>query len=123
MVDQCGFKNDNGDYLTEYDYNDEFQTNSVRRYTRHGEWVEPVFPAVRTLQDSVPTPYIFDDIVDYKECAEAIYYWWMMNDEDRVEAGKLGYCQMYKFKCASERTCDSWVTGGPIKSDNEKKGK
>lgn len=40
-----------------------------------------------------------------------------------VEAGKLGYCQMYKFKCASERTCDSWVTGGPIKSDNEKKGK
>jgi hypothetical protein len=31
------------------------------------------------------------------------------------EAGKLGYCQMFKFKCASARTCDAWVTGGPIK--------
>lgn len=34
---------------------------------------------------------------------------------DTVNAGELGYCHMLKFKCASKRTCDAWVTGGPIK--------
>ena len=34
---------------------------------------------------------------------------------DVVEAGELGYCRFLKFKCASKRTCDAWVTGGPIK--------
>jgi hypothetical protein len=34
---------------------------------------------------------------------------------DTIEAGKLGYCHMHKFKCAAKRTCDTWVTGGPIK--------
>ena len=28
--------------------------------------------------------------------------------------GNLGYCQLFKFKCAGERTCDAWVHGGPI---------
>jgi hypothetical protein len=36
-----------------------------------------------------------------------------------IEAGQLGYCQMYKFKCASKRTCDSWVTGGPVTSNKK----
>jgi hypothetical protein len=26
----------------------------------------------------------------------------------------LGYCQMYKFMCSAENTCDSWAEGGPI---------
>jgi hypothetical protein len=34
---------------------------------------------------------------------------------DTISAGKLGYCKMHHFKCASKRTCDTWVTGGPIK--------
>jgi hypothetical protein len=34
---------------------------------------------------------------------------------DTIEAGKLGYCMMHKFKCAGSRTCNAWVTGGPIK--------
>ena len=32
-----------------------------------------------------------------------------------IQQADLGYCQMYKFKCAASRTCDSWITGGPIK--------
>jgi hypothetical protein len=32
-----------------------------------------------------------------------------------IDAGDLGYCRMLKFKCAAARTCDAWVTGGPIK--------
>ena len=31
-----------------------------------------------------------------------------------VEAGDLGYCEAFDFKCASKRTCDAWVVGGPI---------
>jgi len=31
-----------------------------------------------------------------------------------IDAGDLGYCEAFDFKCASARTCDAWVTGGPI---------
>jgi hypothetical protein len=37
------------------------------------------------------------------------------NPMDVIKAGELGYCRFLKFKCASKRTCDAWVTGGPIK--------
>jgi glycosyltransferase involved in cell wall biosynthesis len=90
MQDQCGFKKEDGTYLTEYDYNDEFQTNADKRYTEHGEWVKPVFPAVRTLQGSPATPYIFDDIADYKETADAIYFWWTKDETYRKNAGTKG---------------------------------
>jgi len=90
LQDQCGFKNDKGEYLTENDYTDAMPTNAIKRYEMHGEWVKPVFPAVRTLQGSVPTPYIFDDIVDYRECADAMFYWYMMHDDHRKEAGRVG---------------------------------
>ena len=33
---------------------------------------------------------------------------------DSIDAGDLGYCQFLKFKCASQRVCDAWVSGGPI---------
>lgn len=33
---------------------------------------------------------------------------------DTVNAGELGYCEAFDFKCASNRTCDAWVVGGPI---------
>ena len=34
--------------------------------------------------------------------------------EGTIDAGDLGYCKFLKFKCASRRTCDAWVTGGPL---------
>lgn len=33
---------------------------------------------------------------------------------DTINAGDLGYCEAFDFKCAASRTCDAWVTGGPI---------
>lgn len=33
---------------------------------------------------------------------------------DTIDAGQLGYCKFLHFKCASRRTCRSWVEGGPI---------
>ena len=32
-----------------------------------------------------------------------------------VEAANLGYCELFHFKCAGDRTCDAWLVGGPIK--------
>jgi hypothetical protein len=34
---------------------------------------------------------------------------------DTIDAGKLGYCTMHKFKCAGSRTCNAWIAGGPVK--------
>ena len=31
-----------------------------------------------------------------------------------IEAGDLGYCEAFDFKCVSKRTCDAWVVGGPV---------
>lgn len=33
---------------------------------------------------------------------------------DVMELANLGYCQLFKFKCAAERSCDAWLHGGPI---------
>lgn len=33
---------------------------------------------------------------------------------DTINAGELGYCEAFDFKCASSRTCDAWIVGGPI---------
>jgi hypothetical protein len=41
-------------------------------------------------------------------------------DATEVEqAGELGYCEFFDFKCAGKRTCDAWVVGGPIKSETK----
>lgn len=37
-----------------------------------------------------------------------------MDEWDIIEAGDLGYCEAFDFKCAANRTCDAWVGGGPI---------
>jgi hypothetical protein len=36
-----------------------------------------------------------------------------------IDAGDLGYCEVWDFKCAAKRTCTAWVTGGPITDDSE----
>jgi hypothetical protein len=36
-----------------------------------------------------------------------------------IDAGDLGYCEMFDFKCASKRTCEAWISGGPITEDSE----
>ena len=33
---------------------------------------------------------------------------------DAIEAGQLGYCDAFDFKCSAQRTCDAWLVGGSI---------
>lgn len=35
-------------------------------------------------------------------------------DEEFVAAADLGYCDLFQFTCAANRTCDAWKSGGPI---------
>ena len=41
------------------------------------------------------------------------------DDWDTIEAGDLGFCEIFDFKCAAARTCDAWVTGGPVTDESE----
>lgn len=34
-----------------------------------------------------------------------------------VKKTNLGFCELFDFKCAGERTCDAWLMNGPIKED------
>ena len=40
--------------------------------------------------------------------------------EEVAKAGDLGFCEIFDFKCASLRTCDAWVVGGPIQDKDVK---
>ena len=33
---------------------------------------------------------------------------------ESIDAGSIGYCDAFDFKCAASRTCAAWVAGGPI---------
>jgi hypothetical protein len=36
-----------------------------------------------------------------------------------VEAGDLGFCEIFDFKCAAKRTCAAWIVGGPIEDEED----
>ena len=57
----------------------------------------------------------FDQRKDTLDCiAQGIDSDSPQDAEAVIDAGDLGYCKFLKFKCASRRTCDAWVTGGPL---------
>jgi hypothetical protein len=31
-----------------------------------------------------------------------------------VDSAELGYCELFEFKCAADRTCSAWLVGGPV---------
>jgi len=69
LQDQCGFKKEDGSYLTENDYYTEWGSNHDGKYKECGEWAFPVFPSNRSIQGSLPTPYIFDDRASFEDVA------------------------------------------------------
>ena len=89
LQDQCGFVED-GPHGKWIRFNGEFPTNHMGKFKTHGVWAKPVFPSNRSLQGSVPTPYIFDDRCRPEDVADAMHYWWDMNLPLRVEYGQAG---------------------------------
>ena len=87
LQDQCGFHDENGDWIR---FNGEFATNHTGKYKNHGVWVKPVFPSNRSLQGSPQTPYIFDDRVRFEDVAAAFAYWYNIPDALRHDMGQSG---------------------------------
>jgi glycosyltransferase involved in cell wall biosynthesis len=112
LQDQCGFKKEDGSYLTVDDYTDEFQSNHTGRYKDHGEWVKPIWPACRSLQGSPPTPYIFDDRPKWEDLTEAIKYWYDMDTEKRKECGAKGreFVQREDIGMTAEHMSNRFIT-------------
>ena len=95
LQDQCGFKF-RDHFLTYKDYTKIESLHDWRKWENnkdltHGEWVKPVWPRTRSVQGSVPTPFIMDDRVDWVDVADALRYWYDKSPEERKEAGLLGH--------------------------------
>jgi hypothetical protein len=54
-----------------------------------------------------------------RQCIEKGIASTSINEEDIAKEiimeANLGYCELFDFKCAGDRTCDAWITGGPLK--------
>ena len=87
LQDQCGFLDENREWIR---FNQEFTSNHTGKFKEHGRWVNPVFPASRSLQGSPQTPYIFDDRCKFEDVAESIYGWWNCPKDVRTGSGAEG---------------------------------
>jgi len=100
MQDQCGFKL-KGKHVTHEDYNEIHSFHDDRKWKDNkdltwGEWVKPVWPATRSLQGSLPTPYIFDDRPRWDDVADKIKEWYDIPRETRKEYAEIGREWMLK---------------------------
>jgi glycosyltransferase involved in cell wall biosynthesis len=86
LQDQCGFTDDEGNYL---DPETHF-SNHDGRYKKHGEWAFPMFPTNRSIQGSPLTPYIFDDRASFEDAASRMMEVYQMSREERKRRGELG---------------------------------
>lgn len=87
LQDQIGQLDDDGKPV---EFNRDFGSNNIRRYSRHGVWAKPIWPATRVVQGSPPTPYIFDDLCKWEDVAEAMMYWYVAGKQKCSECGLVG---------------------------------
>ena len=94
MQDQCGFRLD-GKLLTAEDYTEIHSLHDEKKWKdnprlTYGSWTKPVWPTNRSLQGSIPTPYLFDDRPSFEDAAEKLYEWYQTPKEDRDKVGLEG---------------------------------
>ncbi len=88
LQDGCRFEDENGDWI---EFDTHFPSNHTGVFKKHANWVKPVFPACRSIQGSPATPYIFDDRCDFIEVADAMKYWYDLDEQKRYEYGMEGH--------------------------------
>ena len=93
MQDQMRFEFEDGTWI---DFSADFPSNHNGTYKKHGKWAFPVYPSNRSIQGSIPTPYIFDDRCRFEDAAERLIEVYNLSKEERQERGMEGY---------------KWVTG------------
>ena len=87
MQDQMRFVDDKGQWFTP---SAEIPSNHRGTYKEHGEWAFPVYPTSRSIQGSVPTPYIFDDRCRFEDAADQIKVLYEMDADERKAKGLKG---------------------------------
>lgn len=87
LQDQIGQMDDEGKPVV---LSRTFGSNNTGKYKKHGPWSFPCYPAVRGIQGSIPTPYIFDDLAKWEDAAEGMMYWYLMGRKRRKAAGMKG---------------------------------
>ena len=111
LQDQCGFKKEDGSYITVDDYTTEWGSNHDGRYKECGEWAKPVFPSSISLVGSIPTPYIFNDRCRWDDAADKIKEWYDVGDDERKRCGELGkeYAFSEKAGMTAEMMCQNFI--------------
>jgi len=87
LQDQLRFEDEEGNWL---ELTPDLPTNHAGHYTQYGTWGTALFPASRSLKGSPPTPYIFDDRVDWERLSVALLEWYSHGDDKRKALGELG---------------------------------
>ena len=95
LQDQCGFRL-NDKFVTYKDYDEIKSFHDDRKWKDNedltwGNWVKPIWPSNRSLQGSIPTPYIFDDRCRWDDAGDAIKQWYDEGEEKREEYGLEGH--------------------------------
>ena len=94
LQDQCGFKYKDK-LLTYEDYSWVHSLHDDKKWKDNsdltwGEWCKPVWPSNRSLQGSIPTPYIFDDRCRWDDVADRLKEWHDIPKDVRDKAGLKG---------------------------------
>jgi glycosyltransferase involved in cell wall biosynthesis len=114
LQDQCGFREKgSGKLLTAEDYVEIGSLHDKYLKNTHvwGDWVKPIWP-VRSTTGSVPTPYIFDDRIDFQDVAPLIMELYQMGREERKAAALKGRKHFLgEGKLSVEAMCDALVEG------------
>jgi hypothetical protein len=114
LQDQCGFRDKKSKKLLTADDYIKIGSLHNRKYKDevvYGEWVKPIWP-VRSSTGSVPTPYIFDDRIDFQDVAPLIREFYDMGKEKRKEAGIKGREWMLTDgNLSTEHMCESLIEG------------
>lgn len=87
MADYCRFEDNEGKWFTP---SEEIWSNHNKSFTKCGDWVYPVFPAVSTIAGSMVTPYIFEDVASFKDIADRLIQVYHTPKEDLDDAGLSG---------------------------------
>lgn len=115
LQDQCGFEL-NGKHVGYEDYREIVSFHDRDKWEHNadltwGEWCKPVWPASRSLQGSIPTPYIFDDRPRWEDVAVRFREWYETPSEKRREFGLKGREWMLKEEVgmSAKHMCDRFI--------------
>ena len=108
LQDQCRFEIEDGLWV---EFTPEFTSNHTGVYQKHGPWVKPVYPTNRSLQGSIPTPYIFDDRCNFEHVAAKLLEWYSIPRSRRKELGLEGsmWMQSVESGMSASEMCNRMI--------------